>query len=100
MKIILPARRLQTTRVGDVYDRTLYFLRPLWKNMFLKPLMVLFFLLQIALFVVLIMVVPMMWYSDYHLNGWLALGFALVMIYAAALVGTFWFRVYDRSDLI
>lgn len=85
---------------SNVYDKTLSVFRPLWKNIFLKPLIVLFFLLQIALFIVLVMVLPLVWYSDYRLNGWLALGWAIVMIYVAGIVGTFWFRVYDRSDLL
>ncbi len=79
----------------SIYRRTYDRLGAVWENIFMKPLVVLFFLAQVVATFLLAFVLPMAMGLDWGVNGWLILLYEVVVLYGVFLLAAFWVRTIE-----
>ncbi len=75
-------------RLHDVFRRW-------WRNIFLQPLIVAFFVVQVAVAFCAIFLGPFV-LAFWDVNGWLIGLYCIVVVYAIILSFVFWVRVGER----
>lgn len=82
----------------DVYEQTFDVFSGLWKHLLLKPLIVLFFIVQVVLAIFFALMCPIYLYTSSGWPFWGSTAYTLIVAYVTFLLGYFWFRVLDESD--